>query len=238
MCDTRSRVVTALARSPGETTFWLRAVKGPAYRYREITASRKTGTKTGIGPMLSGLRIASVTRTAPARNPAMPTSRCAVGVVLARRSAIQPPASVPIRPPTTITAPASSPAPPGFKSNLLCSSVGSQNVLEARTKKRSVCEMIVARSVGMRMSRANCLRLASAVLTTAGPVCSTAPRSGSLSWNARAARIKPGMAATKNAFGQPYFSAMKPPPANPIAIPTVLPAPQIAATRLRCSFGK
>src|SRR5438270_6568161 len=59
----------------------------------------------GIGPMLIGLSRAIVMSTAPTMNPAMPTSRCAVGVFTARRSANQPPASVPIRPPTTITTP-------------------------------------------------------------------------------------------------------------------------------------
>ena len=52
-----------------------------------------------------------VTSTAPATKPAIPTSRWARGVLSrALRSASQPPASVPMRPPTTITTPASRPA--------------------------------------------------------------------------------------------------------------------------------
>ena len=73
--ETKSSMVTQLARSAGETTFCDTAVNGPACRYRATTVIRKAGMKIGIGPTLIGATSAMTMNTAPIRNPTMPTRR-------------------------------------------------------------------------------------------------------------------------------------------------------------------
>ncbi len=171
-------------------------------------------------------------------NPAIDTSRSARAERRRRQSATQPPSSVPMSPPSTITPPESVPAWPTLMPKRRVSSVGSQYASAPRTKNNAVCDRMVHRRLAMRSKPNIVLTEASVVRSRRGPRSSAEPRSGSRRRNARMANTTPGAALAKNAARHPKLVASSPPPAKPRAMPNAEPADQIDMTRPRRWRGK